>query len=122
MRIEERFYFNSFDLDEGIDLRIRILPTLTYKFQGDIWNKNKGSYIFANTEFFIDMLSNAQFTDLIRLNTGIGRYFDNGLRAEFVLGFFMSKLSGTSNFQINDYIFRFRFFYTNKDKNTGPPN
>jgi len=117
LRLEERFRFNEDVLDNKFSLRFRILPTFTYHFQGNnSLKKNKGSYVFTNSEFFVNLLGNIYFSDIIRLNTGFGTYFNNGLRAEALLGFFVAKRAHDTHYHANDYILRFRFFYTIFDK------
>lgn len=114
IRLEERFELDMHNWENTFGLRFRYIASVTFKFQGDLWEKGKGFYIPLSGEFFWNLIGTKQFNDKFRFTPGIGKTFSDNWKAAFFVGYNYTRNTIKENFHTNDIIFRFRVYHTLK--------
>lgn len=111
IRVEERFELQTDDWVNTFGLRLRYTASVTFRFNGDLWQYGKGFYIPVSGEFFWNLIGTKQFNDKIRIVGGIGHEFASKWKAAFLFGYYLSKQDINEGFNTNDILFRFRVYY-----------
>lgn len=111
IRLEERFIFTIGEDDFVFDLRARYKIEAIFHRTKHLVDFADGLYIPLSMEFFINLYSNDQYNDIIRITPGLGYSSERKLwKVQFDLSYQYSDKAVTGSFTKNTIIYRLRFF------------
>jgi hypothetical protein len=116
VELKERFELETDDWNNTFGLRLSYEPSITFRFQGDLWEHGKGFYIPVSMKFYWNLIGTKQFNDKVRLMPGIGKEFSPEFKMAFFVGYNYTRNTIDEDFHTNDIIFRFRVYYKFKKK------